>query len=428
MDIKRASDLVGVDLAGKAANRDNSPRSGSIWGILDSTGFEGRIMNWMPIWAALALALLTAPARAETSLLSTSCTGQPGVAWEQQIKDCTAIIDSKESTQENRAVAYRNRGIAHLELTYGKPVGDSSDNTQRAIADLGMAIKLNPKDASAYFYRGIALYFSGGVRQAIADYTEAIRLDADFADAYFERARAYLMLGDYKESVANYTEMIRIDPKDVEALRARGYVLVLLGDLQSALADYTEAIRIDPNHAPTFADRGKIYAETGEIDRAAADFTAAIKIEPNSGDHHFNRGLAHFYAGAFALSAADLNRAVELRPDGILSLYAVLFRYLARQRAGEDGTAELAAEVAGWKGKHSVVELFLGRASLEVTVKAIFTPTDRCETAFYLGQWHLIRGEREAARSRLEEATSTTCRAGSPHRIAAVIELKRMEP
>jgi len=40
--------------------------------------------------------------------------------------------------------------------------------------------------------------------------------------------------------------------------------------------------------------------------------------------------------------------------------------------------------VAEWKGKHAVVELFLGRGSLEATVKAIFTPTDRCETAFYL--------------------------------------------
>jgi tetratricopeptide (TPR) repeat protein len=385
-------------------------------------------MNWTPIWTALALALLAAPAQAETSPLGANCTGQPGVAWEQQIKACTAIIDTKATTQQNRAAAYRNRGIAHLELTYEKAVGESGDNSKRAIADLGMAIKLDPKDATAYFYRGIALYFAGAVRDAIADYTEAIRLDANFADAYFERARAYLMLGDYKNSVANYTEMIRIDPKDVEAYRARGYALEMLGELQSAIADYTEAVRLDPNHGPTFADRGKIYAETGEIDLAIADFTAAIKIEPNSGDHHANRGFAQFYAGAFALSAADLDRAVALKSSGILSLYAVLFRYLARQRAGEDGTAELAAQVASWKGKHSVVELFLGRSSLEATVKAIVTPTDRCETGFYLGQWLLIRGERDAARPHFQQAIATACRPSSPHRVAAGIELKRMGP
>jgi tetratricopeptide (TPR) repeat protein len=384
-------------------------------------------MNRMPMWAALAFALSAAPAQAEPSPLWSNCTGRPGAAWEQQIKDCTAIIDSNESTQADQATAYRNRGIAHLELIDGKTFDESNDDIKRAIADLGMAIELDPKDATAYWYRGVALYFSGTVRQAITDYTEAIRLDANFTAAYFERARAYLMLGDYQNAVANYTEMIRIDAKNVEALRARGYALPFLGDRQSALADYTEAIRIDPNHGPTFADRGKIYAEVGEIDRAVADFTAAINIEPNSGDHYANRGFAHFYAGAFALSAADLNRALALGPSGILS-HAVLFRYLARQRAGEDGTAELAAEVAGWKGKHAVVEFLLGRASLDATVKAIFTPDDRCETAFYLGQWHLIRGERDAARPRLEEATATTCRADSPHRIAAFIELKRMGP
>ena len=202
----------------------------------DNTGFGSSMMNWMSIWAALAFALLAAPAQAETSPLGANCTGEPGVAWEQQIKACTAIINAKETTQANRAIAYRNRGIAHLELTYGKPVDEIGDNSKRAIADLGMAIKLNPKDETAYLYRGIALYFEGAVRDAIADFTEAIRLDADFADAYFERARAYLRLGNYKNSVADYTEMIRIDPKDVEAYRARGYVLANSG--RAPIRDY----------------------------------------------------------------------------------------------------------------------------------------------------------------------------------------------
>ena len=84
------------------------------------------------IWAALAFALLAAPAQAETSPPGANCTGQPGVAWEHQIKACTAIIDAKETTQANRAVAYRNRGIAHLELIYGKNLDESGDNGKRA--------------------------------------------------------------------------------------------------------------------------------------------------------------------------------------------------------------------------------------------------------------------------------------------------------
>jgi tetratricopeptide (TPR) repeat protein len=377
--------------------------------------------------AALATALLTTPAAAELSELWKTCTGSDDVGWELQIKSCTAIIDSRETTQANRALAYRNRGIAHLELTYGRPIHEIGDHSKLAIDDLGTAIKLNPKDATSYLHRGIALYFAGAVRNAIADYTEAIRLDTNFSDAYFERGRAYLFLGDYKSAAANYTEMIRIDPDDVEAYRARGYVLSFLDEDQQAIADYTEAIRLDPRHGPTFTDRGKLYSVTGDLDRAIADYSEAIKVEPNNGDHYANRGFAHFYGGAFAASAADLNRAVELRPSGIVSLYAMLFRYLARRRAGEDGTSELAAEVAGWKGKNAVVELFLGRGSLEEAVNAIFTLTDRCETEFYLGQWHVIRGESAAARSRFE-ATAKACRRDSPHRLAAAAELKRMGP
>src|SRR5262245_65877957 len=111
-------------------------------GILD-TGVGDNIMNPMPMWAALAFALLIASAQAETSALGPGCTGREGVAWEQQIKDCTAIINAKELTEANRALAYRNRGIAHLELTYGASADQRRrENSERAIADLSMAIKL----------------------------------------------------------------------------------------------------------------------------------------------------------------------------------------------------------------------------------------------------------------------------------------------
>ena len=272
------------------------------------------------------------------------------------------------------------------------------------------------------------MYFAGAVRESIADFTEAIRLNPNFADAYFERARAHLFLGDEARSVADYTEMIRIDPKDVEAYRARGSALDVLREYQRAIADYTEAIRLDPKFARTYADRGKILSRTGELDRAVADFTAAIGIEPNNGDHHVNRGFVHFYRGEFATSAADLHRAVELKPSGALSNYAPLFRYLARQRSGRDAAAELTADVAGYKFKSAAVELFMGRISPEAALKAIFSPTERCETEFYVGQWHLIRGERDAARTHLQAANARTCRFDSPHLLAAVAELKRMGP
>ena len=53
-------------------------------------------------------------------------------AW---ISACTSVLKSDRATTANRAIAYRNRGIAY------QLKGDND----RAIADFGEAIRLDPK-------------------------------------------------------------------------------------------------------------------------------------------------------------------------------------------------------------------------------------------------------------------------------------------
>ena len=61
----------------------------------------------------------------------------------------------------------------------------------KAIADCSEAIRLNPKLAVVYGYRGFAYDSKGDYDNAIADYTEAIRLDSKLAVAYYSRGNAY---------------------------------------------------------------------------------------------------------------------------------------------------------------------------------------------------------------------------------------------
>lgn len=375
---------------------------------------------------ALAVAMLTAPAAADVAALLQTCTGQPEVPWEQQVKSCTAIIDAKEATQTDRVLALLRRGIARLELSYGQSLDDANEEVRRAMADFDESIKLDPTRAVTYYYRGEAWHAVGSARRALAEYNEAIQRNADLGPAYFGRARVNLMLGQYRNAVADYTEAIRLYPDDAEPYRSRAYIHNVLNDFPAAIADYTQAIRLDPKSAEAYAGRGRILAETGELDRALADLSEAIALEPNQGTHPAHRGFVHFYRGAFAPSAADLHKAVALDPEGIVAQYALVFRYLARLRAGEDGNTELAETVKDHKFPLPVLEFFLGRVPLEAVSKDTDSPDSRCETEFYLAQWHIIRGERDQALPRLRATSGTMCRIGSPHRLAAAAELKRM--
>jgi tetratricopeptide (TPR) repeat protein len=59
-----------------------------------------------------------------------------------------------------------------------------------------MAIRLDPKEATAYNNRGSCYGAKGAYDKAIADFSEAIRLDPKYARAYSNRAQAYRALGD----------------------------------------------------------------------------------------------------------------------------------------------------------------------------------------------------------------------------------------
>ena len=61
---------------------------------------------------------------------------------------------------------------------------------QEAIAGYDQALRLDPDDALAYFYRGAAKGKLGQYIQAIADYDQVLRRDSDNAKAYVNRGLA----------------------------------------------------------------------------------------------------------------------------------------------------------------------------------------------------------------------------------------------
>ncbi len=83
------------------------------------------------------------------------------------IGGCTALIQSGHETNEALAVAFNNRGNAYLNK------GDSN----RAMADLNQAIKLNPKYALAHYNRAIGHERMQQRELALRDYDQAIKLN-----------------------------------------------------------------------------------------------------------------------------------------------------------------------------------------------------------------------------------------------------------
>jgi tetratricopeptide (TPR) repeat protein len=79
-----------------------------------------------------------------------------------------------------------------------------------AVATYTQIIQRKPKDADAYFNRGLAYKNVGRTEQALSDYQAAIELDPAHRKAYFDRANILYHQGRYRDAIRDYFKSLRL--------------------------------------------------------------------------------------------------------------------------------------------------------------------------------------------------------------------------
>jgi uncharacterized caspase-like protein len=216
---------------------------------------------------------------------------------------------TEEEAQARAKAAAFDRGYEHFK----------KKDFDRAIADYGEAIRLNPSFAQAYDGRGSAYRYKGDFDRAIADYSVAIRLDPSFAQAYDGRGSAYRDKGDFDRAITDLNEAIRLNPSSARAYHDRGTTYYYKENFDRAIADYSVAIRLEPNFAHAYYSRGTAYRRKGDFNRAIADLNEAIRLEPGVAAAYHNRGRTLETLGRRQEAIADYRRALSLNPNLELS-------------------------------------------------------------------------------------------------------------
>lgn len=189
---------------------------------------------------------------------------------EARLAACSAVIAGRDYPAEQKAIAYRNRGRAHLD----------AGALDSALADLGEAVRLNPTDYQAFTYRALVKVGRNDLDGAIADYSEVVRLRPASAIGYSGRGHAHLVKGNAKLAIADFTEAIRLNPKSPSALNNRGLAHRQAGDLRRAFDDYTAAIMLNPIYALAYNNRGYVQETEGRRSEAIEDYRRALMIDP----------------------------------------------------------------------------------------------------------------------------------------------------
>jgi Tfp pilus assembly protein PilF len=159
-------------------------------------------------------------------------------------------------------------------------------NYAQAITFFDQAIQLDPKDATAHYYRGLCQHHNRNYQVALNDFDRAIALNPQDSYPYMLRAITLMELKQPDKAEADLTKAIQVDPQNSYAYLFRGMVNANpeRKKTKQSFADIEQSIKIDPTNADTYATRGVFYLVQKNRPKYLADFRKAMELLKASGD------------------------------------------------------------------------------------------------------------------------------------------------
>ena len=225
----------------------------------------------------------------------------------------------------------------------------------RAIADLEIALRLQPNDPEALTTLGDAYLRKAGVtddmrerdaaarrgesytkteqdevkkghyQRAIANYNQALEASPRHFPAYFGRSLAHRALGhdraaDNDNSAAAFPNLRHLH-RSQSAYVTRQLALLMDSEgyrkqASERFASVDEAIRRAPDDPKPYIDRAWAFINFGQSARAMADYAHAIRIAPDNAEAYRLRAEELLANRQYALALADLDVVVRLEPNG----------------------------------------------------------------------------------------------------------------
>jgi tetratricopeptide (TPR) repeat protein len=142
------------------------------------------------------------------------------------------------------ATAYNNRGLSL----------DEMGQQDKALADFGRAITLDPRNYFAYNNTGVIYGKEGQYQRSIEYFLKAIAINPGHADSYCNLGLSYFNVKRYDKAMENYNAAIRLKQNFDMAYLNRGNLYLTAGDKRHAMADYQKSCTLGNKNACELAN------------------------------------------------------------------------------------------------------------------------------------------------------------------------------
>ena len=148
-----------------------------------------------------------------------------------------------------------------------------------------------PGTAEAYVWRSHAYLGKRDYDRAMQDLGQALKLDPRNVSALNNSCHAQAIVGAFDKALAFCNEALRLQPNNAYVLDSRGFTYLKMGSLDDAIAAYDAALRIDSKKAISLYGRGMAKRLNGDTAGGDADIAAAKAIRPTVADEMTQFGV-----------------------------------------------------------------------------------------------------------------------------------------
>lgn len=284
-------------------------------------------------------------------------------------------------------------------------------------------------------------YFSAFNRAGVADDTQAsptggdwtlegdLKLDADnlaqdSSDLIVNVGTYKVQQGDFEGGYALYAKALEVYPASTHALMRRAQAHELENNFAAAVADYNQVVNLLKSDQDEY-DRELVLGRIADLQNNPRDaiehYTKAIDLRPQFADAYEFRGVDRQLLSSLTDALSDFNRAADLQPGefAMAQLYAEVVRRWLGSPSGN-----LSAESANWDNDwaKSTAGYLDGQVSepayLAVDGNIKMARMIQCQTDYFIGMSHFLKGDLAGARTNLQNCISTNAQGLAEYRLA----------
>ncbi|MBP0028391.1 tetratricopeptide repeat protein [Roseofilum sp. Guam] len=240
-------------------------------------------------------------------------------AWHNRGSNLDKLERYKEAVSSYQKAIELKPGKLSTLNNIGTILCDNLERYEEAIHCFDELIKIDEKNSTAWYNRGVALRKLGRYEEAISSYKKTIEMKPDSLDVW-NIIGAILCdnLGRYEEAIKCFDKIIKIDENHSNAWHDRGVALGKLGRYEEAIFSYKKSIKLNPDYLYVWNTIGAILCDNlGRYEEAIHCSDRAIQIDKKNSDAWYSRGVALGKLGQHEEAISSYEKTIELQPDHV---------------------------------------------------------------------------------------------------------------